>query len=129
MIELSLPWPPTGNTYWRRHQGRVLISRDGRAYQRRVRDEILVQQIPAITDQNSRLGVEVLAFPPDRRHRDIDNLLKALLDAMQKGGLFPDDNQIDDLRICRKGPEKPGRVQVHIKPLTEGEANGGASRG
>jgi crossover junction endodeoxyribonuclease RusA len=116
MIELSLPWPPTANTYWRRAQGRVLISRDGRAYQRTVKEQVMVQRVPAITDDR-RLAVEILAFPPDRRKRDLDNLYKALLDSVSKAGVIPDDEQIDDLRICRMASEKPGRVQVHIKPL------------
>jgi crossover junction endodeoxyribonuclease RusA len=117
MIELSLPWPPTGNKYYRRHQGRILISRDGRAYQRRVKDEVMVQRVPAIIDQSVRLEVEILAFPPDRRKRDLDNLSKAIQDSLEAAGVIPDDEQIDDLRICRMASERPGRVQVHIKPL------------
>mgnify|MGYP000276435412 CR=1 FL=1 len=116
MIELSLPWPPSGNSYWRRAKGRVLISREGRAYQRAVKEEVLVQRVPAITDSR-RLAVEILAFPPDRRRRDLDNLQKALLDAVESAGAIPDDEQIDDLRICRMSQEKPGRVLVTIKPL------------
>jgi crossover junction endodeoxyribonuclease RusA len=88
----------------------------------------MIQRVPAITDDR-RLAVEILAFPPDRRKRDLDNLYKALLDSVSKAGVIPDDEQIDDLRICRMASEKPGRVQVHIKPLTEGEAHGGAIRG
>lgn len=120
MIELSLPWPPTGNQYYRRHQGRVLISKEGRQYQKTVRDEVLVQRVPAITDK-SRLAVEILAFPPDGRKRDLDNLNKALLDAIAAAGVIPDDEQIDDLRICRMSQEGQGRVQVSIK-VTEGVA-------
>jgi len=34
------------------------------------------------------LAVKVRAYPPDRRKRDIDNIQKPLLDALEKGRPF-----------------------------------------
>lgn len=114
MIELSLPWPPTVNAYYRRHQGRVLISREGRAYRERVAKEVVVQKVPRFR-ADARLALTIEAHPPDRRNRDLDNLNKALLDSLEHTGVFPDDAQIDDLRVRRMPVEKPGRIRVTIR--------------
>ena len=42
---------------------------------------------------------------------------KTILDAMQAGGVYHDDSQIDDLRIMRAHVEKPGRIHAQIMPL------------
>jgi len=47
---------------------------------------------------------------PDNRRRDLDNVLKALLDSFT-GILWADDSQIDDLQIYRK---TEGEVGVEI---------------
>jgi crossover junction endodeoxyribonuclease RusA len=46
-----------------------------------------------------RLGLWLELYPPDRRVRDIDNPLKALLDALRAAGMFADDRQIKRLLI------------------------------
>ncbi|TWU43995.1 Crossover junction endodeoxyribonuclease RusA [Novipirellula aureliae] len=61
------------------------------------------------------LSVDVLIHPPDRRRRDIDNVLKALLDALQHGGAYEDDNQIVDLSIHKRCPIKGGKAIVRIE--------------
>ena len=40
------------------------------------------------------LEVRINIFPPDKRKRDIDNVLKCLLDAMEKAKVYKNDNQI-----------------------------------
>jgi len=47
------------------------------------------------------------AFPPDRRRRDLDNLQKSTLDALEHAGLYEDDSQID-LLIARRCEVAPG---------------------
>jgi len=63
-----------------------------------------------------RVWVQVDACPPDLRRRDLDNLLKAVLDALQHGGVYKDDSQIDLLIIRRSGTFKGGRLRVEISP-------------
>ncbi|NBW22487.1 MAG: RusA family crossover junction endodeoxyribonuclease, partial [Caulobacteraceae bacterium] len=36
--------------------------------------------------------VVIEAFPPDRRKRDLDNILKSLLDALTHAGVWEDDS-------------------------------------
>lgn len=61
-----------------------------------------------------RLAVVIHAVPPDKRIRDLDNLLKAPLDAITHARAWPDDGLIDRLEIIRYQPEKPGRIVLAI---------------
>jgi crossover junction endodeoxyribonuclease RusA len=112
MIALRLPYPPSLNGYWRTFQNRQIISSDGRKYR---------EAVMALVDDyklDSRLRVEIEATMPDRRRRDIDNLFKAVLDALTHAQVWGDDNQIDDLRILRAPEvEAPGHLWVRIYPL------------
>jgi crossover junction endodeoxyribonuclease RusA len=60
------------------------------------------------------LAVTLRVHAPDRRARDLDNLPKALLDAITHAGLWEDDSLIDELHIYRCGPIKGGCVVVQI---------------
>ena len=64
------------------------------------------------------MAMTIEVYPPDRRRRDIDNLLKAVLDACQHGGAFPDDSRIVWLLIYRAQIVPGGRVVVTIHNLT-----------
>ncbi|RMF93599.1 MAG: RusA family crossover junction endodeoxyribonuclease, partial [Planctomycetota bacterium] len=79
MIELELPYPPSVNHYWRRVGARTLISRGGRAFRASVCSILAAHGIEPI---DGPLCVSIDVHPPDRRRRDIDNLQKALLDAL-----------------------------------------------
>lgn len=136
--EISLPWPPSANTHWRsiaevstkggkgRAFSRVLISKEGRKYRARVISifSALERSGFPVFAASDRIRVEVEAFPPltkggkesTKRH-DLDNRLKPLLDALTLAGLWPDDSQIDDLRIFR-GEQKPGGgVSVRVQKI------------
>jgi crossover junction endodeoxyribonuclease RusA len=62
--------------------------------------------------------MHVTATAPDHRRRDLDNILKALQDSLQDAGVYNDDHQIDDLRITRTSPHKPGWVDVDVTEST-----------
>jgi len=96
MVEITLPWPPSLNTYWRQFQGRAILSEKGRLYRRAVMALCLHHRIETISGP---IKVEIIAYRPDNRKRDLDNLLKAALDGMAKGMVYEDDSQIRDLRI------------------------------
>jgi crossover junction endodeoxyribonuclease RusA len=63
--------------------------------------------------------VSVLAYPPDHRKRDIDNIIKPILDSLQHGGVFDDDNQVSMFSIERMNLEKNGRVVVTVSKRTQ----------
>ena len=99
MGAMTLPWPPSLNRYWRAVQGRMLISEEGRRYRKAVADAAMLSRWPK--HGAKRLTVSIEAWVPDKRRRDLDNMLKAALDALTHAGVWDDDSQIDDLRIKR----------------------------
>lgn len=96
-ITLTLPWPPSVNKYWRTFQGRMIISAEGRSYRKAVADQVLIQR--GAKHYTGKLCVVIEAFRPDNRRRDLDNLLKAVLDGCTHAGVWEDDSNIVDLQI------------------------------
>ena len=105
----GLPFPPSVNHYWRHVGNRTLISRTGRAYRQQVLHDVEQLGLRAITGP---IKLEVIATRPDRRRRDVDNLLKSLLDALDHAEVYEDDSQIQDLRISWRCGENQQPVIV-----------------
>lgn len=114
MLELNLPYPPSINHYWRRVGARTLISRGGRVFRQAVCSILAAY---AVKPLNGPLAVEVQVHPPDKRRRDVDNVQKALLDALQHGGAYVDDSQIVRLAIEKREPVEGGKTIVRIREL------------
>ena len=114
MIQHTLPWPPTVNTYWRNIKGRTIISERGRLYRLSVQ-----QQLTGSEPMMGRLAIKIAAYPPDRRRRDLDNILKALLDSLTFAHVIEDDSQFDFISIARRNVVKDGAVQITITQLEQ----------
>jgi len=99
---LELPFPPSINHYWRKWNNRMVISREGREYRTRVCG-LLAQPAGAgrIPPRDGRLALCMDAFPPDRRRRDLDNLQKPLLDALEHAAVYENDSHYAELWIMR----------------------------
>ena len=117
-MRIVLPWPPSINHYWRNYRGRTVISQDGRLYRQTVAYRILEQGIPR-ENLNCRLQVSIDAYPPDKRRRDLDNIQKALLDAIVAADVIEDDSLIDALSIQRHEAKDEGEVIVRIQPYAK----------
>lgn len=122
-IVLELPFPPSVNHYWRSVNGRVLISKDGREYRKAVYKEV-INQIQGLRIAGGvwfaspvRADVSIIAYMPDNRRRDLDNLLKASLDAIVSAGVIEDDSHIDRLKIERGEVIKGGKLVVFINSM------------
>jgi crossover junction endodeoxyribonuclease RusA len=102
------------NHYWRRVGNRTLISKEGRLFRKRVLATLSAQHIEPMTGP---LAVRVAAHPPDRRRRDLDNIAKALLDALEHAGVYLDDGQIDRLEIERGDVVNGGSAIVEIEQV------------
>lgn len=122
MIELTTPWPPSVNRYWRMARGRFYVASPGKEYREAVRDEVFAlcarQKLSQLT---GRLALKALLYPPDRRKRDIDNVGKAILDAIECSGLIVDDEQFDALMFQRCEIVPGGRVDLQLLELTGGD--------
>ena len=123
-IMLSLPYPPSVNQYWRHPSkgplaGRHLISEAGRKYREAVRaavwEEIGTMQRPVF--KTERLCIEIMTHAPDARRRDLDNILKGLLDGIAFAGLVADDSQFDSILLYRGETKKPAYVTVTIEAI------------
>jgi len=111
-ITVELPYPPSVNHYWRRVGARTLISVGGRRFRKRV-CAILKDRVDRALSGPVRVQVDV--HPPDRRRRDLDNIQKSLLDALEHAGVFLDDSQIVDLHVTRCCIKAGGKVVVRVE--------------
>ena len=118
---LSLPWPPSVNVYWRNVAGKVLISREGRAYARVVYGCALEQSMTTLSVGRKvfvvPVSVDIIAYPPNRARRDLDNLPKAILDALTKARVWEDESLVHDLRIRWGEVRKGGEIQITINAM------------
>ena len=114
---ISIDWPPSVNHYWERGKnGRMFIGKRGIAFRKSVK--LAVMQIIGNSEPlTCHLSCRIMAYPPDKRRRDIDNILKATLDALEKSGVYKDDSQIKDLRIIMNEPVRSGRLEIAIKEI------------
>jgi len=97
-LVFALPYPPSVNTYWRHKvigkRAAIYISEKGAAFRQSVK------ALVSITEPISNLlHVSIRLTPPDKRIRDIDNPIKALLDALTHAGAWQDDSQIKRLSV------------------------------
>ena len=118
VVSLTVPFPVSLNRYYRKFRNRLIISKDGTAYRNFV--EKLVSELPDRFDKTQRLGCIAHLFPSSRRLFDLDNAGKCLLDSLEHGGLFHNDNQIDHLTFVRNPPDKQNpRCEVTLYTLED----------
>lgn len=119
-MDIKLPYPPSVNRYWRKVGNRMLISKAGRDYKRQV-----CKATKGLIAQPMRgpVSVAIEAAPPDKRIRDLDNLLKAPLDALKGAGVYLDDSQIDEIHLYRVEQVAGGLLSVSVVPIDGPEAS------
>ncbi len=120
ILKLTLPWPPSNNHYWGTRGNYRYLTKKGRDYRNNVLAALweIGGGKPGIIRGSVR--VEVVAYPPDKRARDLDNLLKAPLDALAHAGVYVDDKQIAYLSIERGEVRKDGQLVVSVSEVAGG---------
>lgn len=123
---LTLPFPPSVNSYWRAPNrgplaGRHLISADGRRYQSSILASILEAQRRYPVALVDDVSVDLVLFPPNRARRDLDNCFKALFDALTHAGIWKDDSQVKRLTACWGPVVSGGRVEITISDFVSEE--------
>lgn len=109
---LELPYPPSVNTYWRANGKRRFISKEGVLFKTAVQAICTRDNVGSFG--NARLSVSIYIHPRSRRIFDLDNCLKAILDALMSANVYDDDSQIDMLSITRSDAKKGGAAVVSI---------------
>lgn len=116
MTTYELPWPPSVNHYWihmvRGKMVKVIVGKKGLEFREGVK-----YTVGTCEPMTERLAVQIDAYPPDRRKRDLDNMMKATLDALEHAGVYENDGQIDELSIFRKEPTPGGKLVVTIREI------------
>lgn len=121
-MKLTLPFPPSVNSYWRAPSkgplaGRHLISVKGRQFRSEALACILEQlrRVPkTITDP---VADAIVFYPPNLVRRDLDNFLKAPLDALTHAGVWADDSQVKKLMIEWGPIVKGGKIEIVISEV------------
>jgi len=111
MVRLTLPWPPSVNHYWGRRGKRTFVTARGKRFRKAVGYAVLAAKSPHFAGP---CELRITAYPPDRRRRDLDNITKALFDALEHAGVFDDDALVTRYSVERAEPVKGGRVDVEI---------------
>jgi crossover junction endodeoxyribonuclease RusA len=109
---IVLPFPPSVNRLWRQFKGRTILSAEGRKYRLLVMGHVDSQMNRSF---DGPVGVVIHAYLPDARRRDLDNLLKASLDALTHAKVWEDDSQIRRLTIEHRGIDRDNpRLEVGV---------------
>lgn len=123
-LRLELPWPPSGNRYWRMfvppakpQAARMIVSAEAKRYRKMV-TRLISHQCADFAQFTGRLSVSLTLHAPTRRKYDIDNRAKVLLDALQAAGVMADDEQVDALRVVRGNVRTgDGWVMVYVEQI------------
>ena len=106
-MHLILPFPPTTNNLFRnvRGKGRVPTKRYEQ-WMKQAMQELMIQRPERLA---GFVSVDLAFCRPDKRRRDLDNLLKAPLDALVKFAVIEDDSKIMAIsaRWIKDGEEAP----------------------
>ncbi len=118
-MKLTLPFPPSVNTYWRNTRKGVLISASGRSFRSNALADIMEQLRRAPEPITVNVAVSVILYPPDKRPRDLDNYLKAAFDSLTHAGVWVDDKQIKRFEVEWGPLTKRGKTEITINPYSE----------
>ena len=117
MVVLNLPYPPSVNHLYINARGRRFPNAKAKAYKTAVQEYVAEYRTPKFN--NAKIALIVWAYPPDKRKRDISNLLKIIEDSLQDAGVFDDDFNIDFIEIKRCDIKKGGGLTVMIETMEE----------
>ncbi len=126
-VQGTLPYPPSINKYWTSRLTNQVNPATGKRIKIVSRTKQVVKYMHdayyLLKSQNlnsidsKHLRVEFYIYPPDKKMRDIDNLVKSLQDVLQYAGIYKNDYFIDELLVKRCRVVKHGLVKFIIRAL------------
>ena len=109
IFHFNLPFPPSVNHIYKQVGTRKYLDPKVNEYRAKVIDKTKPLMLDGL------LAITCVANAPDRRKRDLDNLLKATLDALQYARVIVNDEQVAELTIKRGSNIKGGAMTVEIE--------------
>lgn len=115
MTTLTLPYPPTTNNLYR-NAGKGRVKTVAYTAWLTVAGWAIKAAKPEAVPGRYRLSL--IADAPDRRARDIDNLIKPVSDLLKKSGVIEEDSLARSVfaEWSDTPPAKPGCVRVTVEP-------------
>jgi Holliday junction resolvase RusA-like endonuclease len=90
-----------------------------RSYEGHVRTQATIAVLGSKGDwtpnETRDVRVTLYVYWPDRRRRDLDNVTKAILDGMNKSGVYCDDRQVTEMHLFSAIDERTPRVEVRVQ--------------
>lgn len=128
-MNFDIPYPPSTNKVWRTSTvngvRRTYLTEHVCIYRHKVYEAVR-QQFKHMKDNaqiTEPLYIQIYAYPPDKRTRDLDNILKCTFDALTYAGVWLDDGLVDALSVHRCDVCKGGKLSITIHVLDKKTAN------
>jgi len=114
LLRLTLPLPPSVNVAYRNLPGVGRVKT--KAYKDWATEAALLMKLQARGRIAGAYAIHVEIDRPDKRKRDLSNLLKILEDTIVAQGLVDDDSLCEhiDMKWTDHIPERPGPVRVWL---------------
>ena len=109
--------PPSANRIWlqNRRLGRVYLSPQYRTFKSLVKIQCAQTRIP----QDWRYCAVSITVHPRSRRGDVDNRIKAVLDALTDAGFWMDDKVVAEVTARFGRPDKDGCTLIEITERSE----------
>lgn len=123
MLTIKLDYPPSVNHYWihgtRNGRAIVYIGAKGRIY-RETSYWVIKEALNGAAALTENVSLSVSLYPPDRRKRDVDNVLKCLLDTLTHANVWEDDSQVKHLEVVMNEYDKE-KIGAYLEVRTINE--------
>ena len=128
---IRLGLPPSVNAYWRT---RVIPGKSFASTYRTAEADAYIESVKVAWIRHwngwppdamtGKLRLFVLVHFPDARGRDLDNLAKALQDALAKAGAMANDSQIKHLSVMEGAMSKPvGCIDCWLESISDAKVS------
>lgn len=95
---LDVPYPPSANRMWRYIRKRPILSKEYRDWKERSLFLVLQQDHEKIQEPET-VSIDMAVTPPDKRRRDIDNVIKPVLDLLETAEILENDSMVHRLNV------------------------------
>ena len=120
-ILIELPFPISVNNLKGYGKGNIYLKQKSKEYRQKVRviikREIRLHGYKKLSEQ---IRVKIIAYEPDNRVRDIDNIKKLLYDSITSASLWEDDSLIRaEQTEFQRNPYIKAKVFLEILPYAQ----------